>query len=187
MVEYFKELKEYLSKKYTINNYSEKICVNSIDNILGFSINEDVKNIYNRYERFNISWFDNEKYMGEIFFVPFENIQQEHDELVEIMEECYDVECDEYGIVQDINNWYPLFQFRNGDAFCLDKRNGSVVLYQHEVYEMGIELHGLLISKSVDELFYKWSCLHFANVYYWDEICDDDGINLESKLAKMYV
>lgn len=187
MVDYFKELKEYLKGRYTIKNYKEILYHNNIENLLGFDINEDVKYIYNRYKIFDMAWFKDNKYIGEIFFVPCENFQLEHDELVGIMEDCYDVMSDEYGIVQDIINWYPLFQFKYGDAFCLDIRNGNVVLFQHEVYEIGIDLHGLLIAKSVDELFYKWGCLHFANVYYWDEICDDDGINLKSDLAQKYI
>ena len=30
-------------------------------------------------------------------------------------------------------HWYPLFYFPNGDAFCLDIRNGTVVFYEHEI------------------------------------------------------
>ena len=49
-------------------------------------------------------------------------------------------------------HWYPLFYFPNGDAFCLDIRNGTVVFYEHEIYESEKNLHGLLIAILINDV-----------------------------------
>ena len=188
MKNYFENQIEFLTNKYTIKNFKETLYDIEITNILGYKINDAVKNIYKYYKEFALSWFDkNGKYIGEIIFIPFEKIMDEHNDLVAIMNGCYDVDNDELDITKDISEWYPLFKFSNGDAFCLDKRNGSVVLYDHEVFDIGINLHGQIIAKSINDLFDKWDKIHFADVYYWDEICDDDGINIKSDLAQKYI
>ena len=188
MKNYFANHMKFLKNKYIIKNFKEVLYDINLSDFLGYEINDEVKNIYNHYKEFTLSWFDkNGKYIGEINFVPFEKIVNEHNDLVAIMNDCYDVDNDEYDIAQDIIEWYPLFKFTNGDAFCLDRRNGSIVLYEHEVFDMGINLHGQVIAKSINDLFDKWEKIHFADVYYWDEICDDYGINLKSDLAQRYI
>lgn len=187
MKDYFFNQKEYLKGKYEINNFQEELFNIELDNILGFEVDEDIKNIYKHYKKFNITWFENAgKYIGEINFIPYHKLEIEHNNLIDIMDACYDVELDEFGIVKDIIKWYPLFLFSNGDAFCLNIENGRVVFFEHEVFDTGKNLHGLIIALSINDLFEKWEKIHFADVYYWDELCNDGGINLESDLAKKY-
>lgn len=66
------------------------------------------------------------------------------------------------------------------DAFCLDSRNGTIVFYEHEVFEGEKNLHGLTIAVSLNDLFEKWSKIHFADYYYWDEIVNDEGIDISN-------
>lgn len=184
---YFVDLKTYVSNFYEIKFVDELLCNINIENILGFEVNAYVKDIYEHYKTFNLVWFNEGKYWGEVNFVPYDNLENEHGELVEIMEDLYDTKEDVYDITQDIMNWYPIFYFDNGDAFCLDKRNGNIVLYEHEVYDSGKNLHGLRVAMSLNDLFEKWEKIHFADVYYWDEICNKEGIDVNSKLSQEYI
>ena len=133
-------------------------------------------------------WHDeNNRYMGAINFVSDSGLEKEHEELMEIMDECYDTDLDELEIVEDIMHWYPLFHFPNGDAFCLDIRNGTVVFYEHEIYESEKNLHGLLIATSINDLYEKWSYFHFKDVYDWSEVVNDGGIDLECDAIRKYL
>lgn len=85
-------------------------------------------------------------------------------------------------IVSDIRNWIPLFSFPNGDAFCLDRRNNKIVFYEHEVFDTGINLHGLVIANNIEELIIKWSKVLFIDIYDWYEGVDDDGIDLSREI-----
>ena len=185
--DYFENLKQYVNDNYEIDSYESEQYDIIIENILGYDVNDNVKYIYEHYKSFELLWFANNSYRGEINYVSYEKLEEEHNELVDIMNEIYDVENDNFDIQQDIINWYPLFYFGNGDAFCLDIRDGSVVFYEHDVYDDGKNMHGFKIANSLNELFDKWSKIHFADVYYWDEICDDNGINLDSEIAKKYI
>ena len=182
MKDYFSDLKKFLKNKYTVIIHEEVLYNIEVDKILGFEVNSEVKNVYRHYKIFDLVWLHNNKCIGEVHFVSYKNLEREHNELEGIMRKFYDVKWDRYSIVQDIKNWYPLFKFNNGDAFCLDIRNGRVVLYEHEVFDVGKNLHGLTIAKSLNDLFDKWGHIHFKNVYYWDEICDEDGIDIDSEL-----
>ena len=194
---YFETLKAYLEKKYEISCCNQEMYNINIDNILGIGVNENVKNIYEHYKKYNLVWFKEEKYFGEVDFVPYINLEKEHADLVAIMEGIYDIELDDLNIYQSIVNWYPLFYFANGDAFCVDKRDGSIRLYDHEIYDYSeselynywrdVGIFGIKIANSINDLFEKWEKIHFADVYYWDKICNDDGIDIDSEFAKEYI
>lgn len=188
MKDYFKDVKEYLKRNYKLTVKKEK-CENlDINNVLkNYHLNENTKYIYENYQAFDVVWYDiDNKYIGAIIFVSISDLDSEHEELIGIMEECYDVDADELNIVEDINHWYPLFYFPNGDAFCLDMRNGTVVFYEHEVFEGEKNLHGLLIATSINDLFEKWSSFHFADIYDWSEVVNDEGIDLECEMLREY-
>jgi cell wall assembly regulator SMI1 len=40
-------------------------------------------------------------------------------------------------MVEDWPHWIPLFRFPNGDAFCLDIRNSTIVFLEHDVMDGG--------------------------------------------------
>lgn len=189
MRDYFNDVKEYLNCHYKLtvkNEKQEKMGINSVlDNL---SLDESTKYIYEHYKAFEAVWYDaNNRYVGSINFVPDICLDKEHEELIDIMNECYDIDLDELSIVEDIRNWYPLFYFPNGDAFCLDIRNGTVVFYEHEIYEGEKNLHGLLIATSINDLYEKWSHLHFRDVYDWSEVVNDGGIDLKCDVMKNYL
>lgn len=188
MKDYFTILKDYVKNNYLIVKESEKLTNIKVIDVFGSELDNNVRFIYEHYSTFRLLWSNKEnKYIGTVDFVSYEQLNFAHDELVSVMNECYDINEDEEQIVQDILNWYPLFWFTNGDAFCLDIRNGTVVFYEHEVYDSGKNLHSLLIADSINNLFEKWSQIHFADVYYWDDVVNDNGIDFFCDLIKKYL
>ncbi len=189
MRDYFSDAKEYFNSHYKLtikNEKKETLVINSV--LHDFSLNESTKYIYEHYKFFEAVWHDeNNKYMGTINFISDVSLDMEHEELIGIMNECYDTDLDELEIVEDIIHWYPLFYFPNGDAFCLDIRNGTVVFYEHEIYEGEKNLHGLLIAASINDLYEKWSSFHFRDVYDWSEVVNDEGIDLKSEVIRKYL
>lgn len=190
MEDYFNDIKEYARSHYTLTIKKEEYYDNAkLDNILtDLKLDENTKYIYEHYKSFEAVWFDtNNKYVGCLKFVSSTCLANEHNELIEIMTECYDVESDELEIVEDITHWYPLFYFLNGDAFCLDIRNGKIVFYEHEIYEGEKNLHGLLIAMSINDLFEKWSSFHFVDIYDWTDVVNGEGLDLSCDLIKKYI
>lgn len=189
MRDYFSDVKEYLNSHYKLIIKSEKkenLAINSV--LHNFSLNENTKYIYEHYKTFEVAWHDaKNKYMGSINFVSDIYLAKKHEELTAIMAECYDTKLDELNIVEDIMHWYPLFYFQNGDAFCLDIRNGTVAFYEHEIYEGEKNLHGLLIAASINDLYEKWSRFHFRDVYDWSEVVNEEGIDLECEVIRKYL
>lgn len=187
MKDYFEELIVNLqNKKMNISHENiKKHNKEYINFLFGYDLSDEVLFIYNHYGLFELTWFaQDEKYRGFIQFIPYDGIEAEHQELIEMMKECYDIEEDYLKIKDDIENWYPLFKFPNGDMFCMDARNGKIVFYEHEVYDTGINLHGLIIALSVNDLFEKWSKCYFADIYDWYEGTDDNGIDLQKEVFK---
>lgn len=194
---YFEILKSYLVKRYEISCCNQEMYNINIDNILGIGVNENVKYIYEHYKKFNLVWFKEGKYFGEVNFVPYIDLEKEHSELVGIMEDIYDIELDDLKVYQSITSWYPLFNFATGDAFCFDKRDGSIRLYDHEIYDYSeseiynywedVGVFGIKIANSINELYEKWAKIHFADVFDWYEICNENGIDVSSDLALKYM
>ena len=183
--DYFSQLKQYVDENYIVTESSQKLTDIAVSNVLGFPINSSVKTLYERYESFSLLWLNMERrYLGSIYFVGYNRLDEEHENLIEIMSESYDVNEDELNIAEDILNWYPLIKFLNGDAFCLDFRNGNIVFYEHEVFDGEKNLHGLIIATSLNDLFEKWSKIHFLDYYYWDEVVNSEGIDLTSNALK---
>ena len=187
MLDYFANLLEYVKTKYEIKKHNMILHENQVVDILGFQVRKDIKYIYEHYNEFVLSWSQKDgKYIGGVRFVPYNKLVSEHNEIQEMAKICYDMDSDEFEIANDILHWYPLFFFPNGDAFCLDDRDGKVVFYEHEVYDNGKNLHGLVISMSIDDLYEKWNTIHFADVYYWDEICTEEGIDVDCEFARKF-
>lgn len=188
MKDYFNDIKEYAGSHYNLTINKEDYGNVGIHSVLvDLQLDKNTKYIYEHYKSFEIVWHDDDsKYVGCIRFVSSACLEQEHKDLIETMNECYEVDLDDLEIVEDILHWYPLFYFPNGDAFCLDIRTGTIVFYEHEIYEGEKNLHGLLIAKSINELFEKWSCFHFVDIYDWTDVVNDEGINLSCELVARY-
>lgn len=190
MKDYFSELKMYIIEKdYTMNIKREEYGEIKLNNVLLNNVlDKYTKHIYEKYKKFEIVWYGAMcNYIGSIIFVSSDSLDKEHEELIKTMEACYDTELDELDIVDDIYHWYPLFYFPNGDAFCLDVRTGEVVFFEHEVFEGSKDLYGLLIAKSINELYRKWNQIHFRDVYNWDEVVNNNGLDLSCELMRRYV
>ena len=89
-------------------------------------------------------------------------------------------------IIEDWPHWIPLFRFRSGDVFCIETRESGfpVVLLEHDVADAGPNLHGLQIAKNIETLINDWSSLLFIEVNDWSEICNEDGLNLNSSILR---
>ena len=44
-----------------------------------------------------------------------------------------------------------------------------------------------VLGQDINDLFENWGQLHFADVYYWDEVCNEDGIDVKSELAQRFI
>lgn len=193
MIDYFRELGDKISNQ---NNKIEIISSNILQdkmnhtfNLFKFGIAEETKFIYNNYKKFIVSWEENvQKLHGFVNFVPYEEILNEYRELCGIAENIEDDLIENQDIViNDLKNWYPIFKFPNEDAFCYDRRNGKIVFFEHEVFDTGINLNGLVIADSLDSLFEKWSKVLFIDIYDWYEGVDEHGIDLSKSIYKKVI
>ena len=188
-MDYFKQLIDMLNQNCNIEIISNNIIEGNTNNtfdLFRHGISDEIKYIYNNYKRFDLHWEEkNGISHGYVIFIPYEEILKEHKELCEMAEHMEaDLIEEQDEVINDLSHWYPLFYFPNGDAFCYDDRNGNVVFYEHEVFDMGINLHGLLIAESIDSLFEKWSQVLFGDIYDWYEGVSELGIDLSKPVYK---
>lgn len=121
-------------------------------------------------------------------FVPYEEIVHENKNLCEIIEGIEDDLIEEQDVViNDLLHWYPIFKFPNGDAFCYDNRNGKIVFFEHEVFDTGINLHGLIIADTMDFLLESWSKALFIDIYDWYEGVNEQGIDLSKSVYEKVI
>jgi hypothetical protein len=66
------------------------------------------------------------------------------------------------------------------DAFCIDKRNETIVFLEHDVADGGPNVHGLLLAINFDDLIRKWSKVGFVEVFDWTDGINEDGIDVEN-------
>ncbi len=186
-MDYFKNLEEYIRSKKWIYTKKEEYFQEKVESLKGIALNDEVKEVYEKYSTYIIAWKDaSGKNIGYINFISSTRFEFEHKELVEMMEDIYDFDEDEESIAEDIISWYPVVKFLNGDMFCLDERDGKIKFFEHDVVDSGVNLHGMTIADSINDLFYKWSIIHFADVYYWEKCCDDHGIDLTSEYVNQF-
>ena len=191
MKDYFEQVIEELEKDA---NFEIKTCVmekgSSKGNmyLLGDVIKKEVIDIYRKYKTVKIVWKHlPSKGYGEIDFVSLDDIEKEHGELVDIMQELYQYIEDDKKIKEDIESWFPVFRFSNGDKFCIDARNGNIVFYEHDVFDTGINLHGLKIANNINDLFEKWSKCKFYDLYDWSKGVNEHGIDLKKSVFQPYL
>lgn len=188
MFDYFKELRNRIvnasSNLEVINNAVLECKMDNTFDLFAFGISDRVKYIYNNYKKFVLSWQDKSKRLyGVVNFVPYEDLRKENMELREFSGNMEDglIEDQEI-VVNDLKYWYPIFKFPNGDAFCYDERTGKVVFFEHEVFDTGINLHGLIIADSIDFLLEQWSKVLFVDIYDWYEGVNELGIDLSKSV-----
>lgn len=161
---------------------------NDLENKIGFKFKENIKEVYSKYKSINLTWeIEETRERGCFNLIPCDNLYSYYKEQVEISEEF--IRCDEIDdlecILEDSRNWIPFCTFPNGDAFCIDKKNSKVVFYEHEVFNNGINLHGLVISNSLEQLIEKWSKVLFIDIYDWCEGVDEvEGIDFSKDVYK---
>lgn len=192
MQNYFDVLLEQLESISSITIYKKHIKKEKINcgdfSVFGNEISEKIKYVYQNYSEFCVYWEDKiSKQNGTIIWIPYFELEKRHMDLVETSIECYNPEIENIEMIcNDIKKWYPLFEFPNGDAFCLDQSSGKVVFYEHEVYDTGANLHGLLIANNIDELYAKWFKCLCVDVYDWYDAVDENGLDMNNDFWKNY-
>lgn len=187
MKDYFDELVYKLNRNKHIKITQIRILQKEMHHtfeIFEMGISDEIKYIYNNYKEFLINWEENnQEFHGFVNFIPYENILLEHNEICEIAECMEDnlIENQE-SVIDDLKNWYPIFKFPNGDAFCYDKRNGKIVFFEHEVFDIGVNLNGLIIAESIVDLLNIWSRVLFMDIYDWYEGVNEHGIDLSKSI-----
>jgi hypothetical protein len=189
-MDYFKEvIYKINSKKQDIEILNCDIQIRENDysfELFKFGISDKIKKIYNSYSKIILEWeCQLHKIYGFVNLVSYEKILSEHTDL------CEEVAGLENGLIEeqdkvleDILHWYPVFIFPNGDKFCYDDRNGKIVFYEHEVFDCGINLHGLVIAESIDVLLENWSKVLFMDIYDWYEGVNEGGIDIKKEVYK---
>lgn len=85
-------------------------------------------------------------------------------------------------LVNDWSFWIPIITFQNGDAFCIDKRNETIVFLEHDVMDGGPNVHGILLALNFDDLIKKWSNVGFVEVFDWTDGINEEGIDVKSEI-----
>lgn len=187
-MDYFKYVMKILENNKDIVWVNK--CEYKIENIkcqfelFGNNISENSKLIYSTYSQFKLNWQSKvNKDRGFIDFIPYSKLISEHEKLCTENEEIEDDVIEEQDkVIDDIQHWYPLFLFPNGDRFCYDNRTGQILFFEHDVFDSGINLHGLVIADSIDVLFANWSKILFIDIYDWYEGVNDNGIDISKKI-----
>lgn len=190
VVDYFKELQDKLkSENSSFKILRSDVLECKIENgfeLFTFGISDEVRYLYDHYKRFLLSWEEKtQKWYGFVDFISYDEIEKEHEQLCELAEEMdKDIIEKQDNVIEDLQNWYPIFRFSNGDSFCYDKRNGKIVFFEHEVFDIGVNLHGLVIAESIDTLLENWSKVLFIDIYDWFEGVNEHGIDFDRPIYK---
>lgn len=188
MIDYFLQLENRLSNENNnIRIISNSVLKHKTENtfdLFKFDISDETKYIYNNYKKFMLNWEETIlKLHGYVNFVPYDELSKEHEKMCEIAKSIEDDLIENQNVViNDLVNWYPIFEFPNGDAFCYDKRNGKIVFFEHDVFDSGINLHGLVIAETIDFLFEEWSKVLFVDIYDWYEGVGEHGIDVNKPI-----
>ena len=193
MIDYFKELCNKLKNEDSAieiirSDILECKMSYSFD-LFEFGLSDEVKYIYNNYKRFLLCWEEKtQKLHALVDFIPYDEIREEHKLLCDLVEDMdKDIIENQDIVIDDLKNWYPIFRFSNGDAFCYDKRNGKIVFFEHEVFDTGVNLHGLIIAESIDSLLENWSKVLFIDIYDWYDGVNEHGIDLNKPIYEKVI
>lgn len=187
-MDYFEYVIKILEKNKDIvqvNKCEYKLVENEYSyELFGNDISENSKLIYNKYGLFNLNWQSKvNKDKGFIEFIPYSRVITEHEKLCSEIEDIEeDIIEEQDKVIDDIHHWYPLFLFPNGDKFCFDNRTGQILFFEHDVFDSGINLHGLVIADSIDSLLVNWSKILFIDIYDWLEGVNDKGLDISKKI-----
>ncbi|CAA9489100.1 MAG: hypothetical protein AVDCRST_MAG85-1124 [uncultured Solirubrobacteraceae bacterium] len=73
--------------------------------------------------------------------------------------------------------WTPFQRFASGDCLALD-RDGSVVLWQHDLLGAGPYYHGLVLGRSLGDFLGTWARVGFAEARDWRKVAQVGGSGL---------
>lgn len=154
----------------------------------GISFSEDIIELYKTASSIEIEWSSSNKDYGSFNMIPIGDIIERHNDMIEIADSAAEYavsDKDKENIckLEIIKYLYPIFEFRSGDMFCIYSKTGEAVFYDHSVNELwDLDINGLVIAESFDDLLKKWSRILFLEGFWWEEeynrCVNDKGIDL---------
>lgn len=184
---YIRESSKIDTLQYVLELNDKKCNFSDMESKLGIRLSDGIKEIYSKYKRIKIVWeIQQTRERGYFELIPFERLYSSYKELIELSKEFVDDDRIENinSIIEDIRSWIPIIIFPNGDAFCIDKRSDKIVFYEHEVFDTGENLHGLVIAQNIDNLIKEWGKVLFIDIYDWYEGLDGNGIDVNKDIFK---
>lgn len=169
-----------------------------IEKRLQFPFPRALKEIYiNEVSKVDFKWFADKSVfgqrikMGELSLLSPDEIEN-MSTMIKKISECYvnnQLPRDQkvQSIIEDWANWVPIVSFMNGDAFCIDKRSNKIVFFEHDVMDGGPNSHGIIIANNFEKLLDDWAEIAFVNPFDWTDICNFDGIDLQSNELRKLV
>lgn len=153
------------------------------ENNIDITLPDELKMIHDKFSKVHISWKRNDK-RGYFVLLSLKEIYRVKEDFKTFVTDfCLYSELDEKeSIKQDLLSWIPVLYFPNGDYFCIDTRTGAIVLFDHEITEDYLNLHGIKIANNFNELIKKWSKVLFVDIYDWSLGVDENGLNLSEKI-----
>lgn len=140
-------------------------------------------------------WFaDNDSFgencnRGYFHLLSPDEIMTAYKEMLEMVQEgkndTFELESNEglQALVTDWDGWIPIFKFPNGDAFCIDSRNGnSIVFLEHDVMDGGPYIHGTKLAQNLEELVNNWMEIGFVDFYDWSQCIGNNRIDTGNKV-----
>jgi hypothetical protein len=169
--------------------------IKKIEESLHYKLPIDLKKIYLKYGNgLYFKWYDDNNVFGkfckwgEFNLISLKEILNSHLEMIDMVNEALKNQSELkendglQSLVNDWNYWFPILSFKNGDSFCLDKRDNTIRFLEHDVMDGGPNIHGLKIANNFEELITNWSIISFVDIYYWDKVIDENGININSEI-----
>lgn len=176
--------------KMDFNKIESKIGFNIINNFETESrieLGQNAKEMYSNYYEIDFQWSvrSNRNYYGAFTMLPLKQSLEYHDDLIRNYYDAVDYSVDYENpitVLEEIKNYYPIFSFCDGNAFCLDKRNSHIVFYDHSVFEFyDGHFNGKLIAENYDDLIERWSKVLFMEQFWGiEDNFNNDGINVSS-------
>lgn len=160
----------------------------------GIVFTDELCELYRKNSDIKISWA-RRKSMENLFgcfeLIPLENIIPMHENMLEMSGAALEyAETEEEKLngerLRILNFMYPVLDFKSGDALCVHGETGQIVLFDHDVFELGgWDINGLVIADSYDMLIDRWSSILFVEGI-WRECVNDEGIDLGSEFSKAF-
>lgn len=161
--------------------------INKFETESQIELEEDAKEMYSNYLTIDFQWSVrlNRTYYGAFTMLSLKQSLEYHDDIIRNYYDAVEY-SDNYEnpitVLEEVKNYYPIFSFCDGNAFCLDKRNSHIVFYDHSVFEFyDGHFNGKLIAANYNDLIERWSKVLFMEQFWGtNDSLNNNGINVSS-------